>query len=197
MIMRYTAQRLLMAIFLVWLPSQAHMAAQDVYLIDDRSSVDINASSGNQWRLVTDSVMGGVSQGQLTPTVIDDRACLRMQGQVKLENNGGFVQAALDLSPENISDIASYTGIMLEVQGNDEPYNIHLRTSNLWLPWQSYRATFTATPTWNTLYIPFSDFKAYRIRKSLNIKKLKRIALVAIGREFSADLCIGKVGLYQ
>ncbi len=173
------------------------MAEQSIHIIDDRSTEDMHTQSGSEWRLLTDGVMGGVSAGQLSPAIIKDRPCLRMRGDVKLDNNGGFVQAALSLSKQSINDIEAYTGLMLQVYGNDEEYNIHLRTSDMWLPWQSYRATFSAPGAWKTLYIPFTEFKPYRIRKALNISKSKRIGFVAIGREFKADLCIGKVGLYK
>jgi hypothetical protein len=86
---------------------------------------------------------------------------------------------------------------LVEVYGNNEEYNIHLRTEDIWLPWQSYRATFTAVPEWKTHYVPFTEFAPYRINKALDPSRLKRIGFVAIGRKFNADLCIGKVGFYR
>lgn len=173
------------------------MATQDIQIIDARDSGDLHASSGNQWRLVTDNVMGGVSQGELTLDEIEDRPCLRMRGDVKLENNGGFVQIALDLSDEVLRDVTAYTGLAIDVYGNDEQYNVHLRTADVWLPWQSYRATFSAIPKWQRVLLPFDQFEPYRISSELDIAKLERIGLVAIGREFSADLCLGTIGLYK
>jgi len=173
------------------------MAEQDILIIDDRSTADYRSQTGSEWRLLTDTVMGGVSSGELSIDSIEGQQCIRMRGEVKLDNNGGFVQAALSLDQRIVQDIDDYTGLMLQVYGNDQEYNIHLRTEDIWLPWQSYRATFTAPATWKTLYIPFTEFKNYRIRKTLNINKLKRIGIVAIGREFSTDLCIGQLGLYR
>jgi hypothetical protein len=173
------------------------MANQHIRILDDRSTADFHSTSGEQWLLVTDSVMGGVSDGQLSLDIIKNRPCLRMTGDVKLENNGGFIQTVLNLSEDSLQNIMAYTGLMIEVYGNDNEYNIHLRTRDILLPWQSYRVTFTASSTWKTLYIPFAEFEPYRIKKALNIKKLKRIGFVAIGQEFSADLCIGKIGLYK
>lgn len=173
------------------------MAEQNVLIIDDRQSGDRMSSTGNEWYLVTDGVMGGVSDGGLAPAMLDDRPCLRMQGEVRLENNGGFIQSALDVPDTVLAEITDYTGVLLEVYGNGEQYNVHLRTRDLWLPWQSYRATFQAMPQWQTLYLPFAGFEAYRTSKALDISRLKRIGIVAIGRAFSADLCIGKVGLYR
>jgi len=177
--------------------SQSLMAENDILMIDGRESGDLRSASGNEWVLVTDGVMGGVSEGRVSVDVMENRSCLRMQGDVRLENSGGFVQVALGLSPDILRNVSDYTGLFLEVYGNDERYNIHLRTDNMWLPWQSYRATFTAAPEWQTLYVPFSEFEPYRTVKSLDTRRLKRIGIVAIGREFSADLCIGKMGLYR
>lgn len=173
------------------------MADQDVLIIDDRQSGDRMSSTGNEWYLVTDGVMGGVSDGSLATATLEERPCLRLQGEVRLENNGGFIQSALDVPDDLLAKITDYTGVLLEVYGNDEQYNVHLRTRDLWLPWQSYRATFQAMPQWQTLYLPFAGFEAYRTARTLDISRLKRIGIVAIGRAFSADLCIGKVGLYR
>jgi hypothetical protein len=187
---------LLVALLFLY-PIQILMSAQNELIIDDRKTGDLHAISGNEWNLVTDGVMGGVSKGQLSLDSIEAHPCLRMRGDVRLENNGGFVQIALDLSDDVIQDISKYSGVFIEVYGNNEQYNIHLRTQDIWLPWQSYRATFTATPEWKTLYVPFAEFTPYRIDKALNKRRLKRIGLVAIGRKFNADLCIGKVGFYR
>ncbi len=173
------------------------MAEDSMLTIDDRSSGDYVATSGNAWRLITDGVMGGVSDGRLALDVVENQACLRLKGDVKLDNNGGFVQAALDLSKDILQNIQNYSGLVLAVHGNNEQYNVHLRTKDNWLPWQSYRATFTAAPEWETLRIPFAEFAPYRTSKALAVSRLRRIGLVAIGREFSADLCIGKLGLYR
>lgn len=185
------------AVLLFFYPVQILMSAQNVVMIDDRKTGDFRSTAGNEWYLVTDGVMGGVSKGQLSLDTIDSHPCLRMQGDVSLENNGGFVQVALDLSDDVLSNVSDYAGVFLEVYGNDEQYNIHLRTHDISLPWQSYRTTFTATPEWKKLYVPFAEFTPYRIDRALNISRLKRIGIVAIGRVFIADLCIGKIGLYK
>jgi len=187
---------ILAALFFLF-PIQILMSAENDLIIDDRKTDDLRSMSGNEWVLVTDGVMGGISKGRLSLDKIKSRACLRMLGDVRLENNGGFVQVALDLSDDVTQNISDYTGVVLEVYGNDEQYNIHLRTQDMWLPWQSYRSTFTAASEWKTLYLPFDEFTPYRINKALDIRRLKRISFVAIGRVFSADLCIGKIGLYK
>lgn len=165
-------------------------------IIDDRGTGDYRSALGTSWRLVTDSVMGGVSNGQLTLDTIDGKACLRLRGDVRLDNSGGFVQAALDLKGENALDASAYRGVLLEVYGNAEEYNVHLRTDDVWLPWQSWRASFMAPAGWHTVRLPFAEFSGYRIGSPLNLEQLERIGIVAIGRAFEADLCIARLALY-
>jgi hypothetical protein len=171
--------------------------AMSELLIDDRSSAGLGSNLGPEWRFVSDGVMGGRSAGRLTLEHRDGRDCLHLQGQVRLENNGGFVQINLDLDRDGPLDASAYAGVELEVYGNGEEYNLHLKTSAVWLPWQSYRAGFQAPPEWRSIRLPFAEFEPYRIGKPLDPGRLERIGLVAIGRAFEADICLGRLALYR
>lgn len=169
-------------------------------IIDDRSSGNLYSNMGTKWRLVTDNVMGGLSSGKLTLDNSKDKNCIRMQGDVSTENNGGFVQIALPLVDKNADDkpfdASAYTGIEIEVSGNNESYNIHFRTDNLWFPWQSYRYSFIATPDWKIHRIAFSKLEAYKTTNEFSQNEIIRIGMVAIGREFKANLCVASVSFY-
>ena len=169
----------------------------DGLVIDDRSNDDVTSNLGTRWQLVTDNVMGGLSQGRLTLDSYKDKNCLRMRGDVSTENNGGFVQIALPLSDQDVFDASAYSGVEIEVAGNDERYNIHFRTGDLWFPWQSYRSSFSATSDWQTYRIPFAELEKYKTSHSFSQHKIKRIGLVAIGREFQADLCLAAIRFYH
>jgi len=138
-----------------------------------------SASLLNDWKLISDQVMGG-----------------HMQGIVTTENNVGFLQIAHSLSESERLNATEAQGIHLHVRGNNERYNLHLRTSDMWLPWQSFRSSFMARQEWQHIYIPFDRFEAYKITRKLNTGKLKRIGIVAIGRDFEADICIAAVDFY-
>lgn len=166
-------------------------------IIDDRSNKDMTSNLGTKWQLVTDGVMGGLSQGQLTLDNYKGKNCLRMRGTVTTENNGGFVQIALSLSEQGDFDASAYTGVEIEVAGNNELYNIHFRTGDLWFPWQSYRSSFTAAGDWQTYRIPFSELEKYKTFHKFSQDDIKRIGLVAIGREFQADLCLADIRFYN
>jgi Complex I intermediate-associated protein 30 (CIA30) len=161
-------------------------------VIDDLSRSPPISSIGTVWQLFTDRVMGGVSNGTLVRELVAGRPVIRMRGDVRLEHNGGFVQIALDLAlAGKLFDASSWSGIELEILGNNEQYNIHLRTADLIRPWQSYRQSFLADGRWRTVRLLFRDFKPYRTDKALDTTRLRRIGLVAIGRAFSADLSVG------
>ena len=85
----------------------------------------------------------------------------------------------------------------LQVLGNGERYNVHLRSSDLWLPWQSYRAEFVATGQWTTVRLPFSEFAPYKTGSPLRPGRLKRIGIVAIGRDFDAEVCVTGLAWYR
>ena len=65
----------------------------ELLLIDD-FSVPGRAPSGARWQYFSDRVMGGVSQGSAEIAEVGGRQALRLSGEVSLENNGGFIQAA-------------------------------------------------------------------------------------------------------
>ena len=169
----------------------------DDLVIDDRSYNDLSSNLGTKWQLVTDNVMGGLSQGQLTLDSYKGKKCLRMRGDVTTENNGGFVQIAPSLSKQGVLDASAYSGVEIEVAGNNEGYNIHFRTGDLWFPWQSYRFSFTAFSDWQTYRVPFSELEEYKTSQGFSQGEIKRIGLVAIGREFQADLCLADIRFYH
>jgi len=167
-------------------------------LIDDFVADDLVSRLGTRWRAVSDQVMGGVSQASVTREVLDGRPCLRLAGDVSLENNGGFIQAALDLAdPGQTLDASGHAGVRLVVRGNGEHYGVHLRTPDNVRPWQSYRARFTAGADVRTIELPFDVFEPHRLEAPLDIGRLRRIGLVAIGRAFRADLAVFEIGFFR
>ena len=163
-------------------------------VIDDLSQTPPRASNGADGELVADRVMGRVSNRAMRRKAVRGRDAIHMQGDVRLENNGGFLQIALDLAPEGTSiDASRWAGLEIDIIGNDESYNLHLRTADVVRPWQSCRRSLTAAPEWQTLRLPFDVFEAHRIDAPLNGSKLHRIGIVAIGRAFHADIAVGGV----
>ncbi|MFO1158484.1 MAG: CIA30 family protein [Reyranellaceae bacterium] len=70
------------------------------------------------------------------------RPALVMRGDVRLENNGGFVQMALDLARPEVSgsgtlDARGWRGLEIDIHGAPHSYSLHVRTADLERPWQS------------------------------------------------------------
>jgi hypothetical protein len=167
-------------------------------ILDDFRRDDRVSCLGTPWQGFSDRVMGGVSRETLALGRIDGRPCLRLTGDVRLDNNGGFIQMALDLAPaRGTLDASAYLGVFLAVRGNDEAYGVHLRTPDCRRPWQSYRAGFMASPDWREVRLPFAGFVPHRLTAPLAVDGLTRIGLVAIGRAFAADLAVSRLGLYR
>jgi hypothetical protein len=165
-------------------------------LIDDLQD-PLRAANGARWQLVSDAVMGGVSRGALEYGVLDGRLSLRMTGTVSLENNGGFLQMAIDLAPDGgTQDASAWQGIALTVRGDGADYGAHLRSRDVQRPWQSYRAGFPAVPSWQRIELPFSHFLPHRLDTPLDLTHLRRLGLVAIGRQRSVDLAVAEVGFF-
>ena len=145
------------------------------------------------WEYVADAVMGGVSQGRLTLETVDGRDAARLTGTVSLDNNGGFLQMAFDAA----ADMSGWTGVEIDVAGNDETYDLRVRTDQLTRPWQSFRTSFTAQREWTSVRIPFADLTPHRTDATFDPRRVRRIGILAIGRVFDADVAVSGVRLYR
>lgn len=150
------------------------------------------------WAFVADTVMGGVSTGQVRFEQVAGRMAHRLTGRVSLDNNGGFVQMADDLAPPGaVLDAHAWRGIAFDSFGNGEAYEMRLRTDAITRPWQSFRAEFTAPPAWTEQRLPFDSFEAHRTEAAFDPARLRRVGLLAIGREFDADIAVANLRLYR
>jgi hypothetical protein len=148
------------------------------------------------WEYVADTVMGGVSTGQIRHRQVGRRDAVQLSGKVSLANNGGFIQMASDLAGGEVLDASGFAGIEIEVHGNGESYELRLRTDELTRPWQSFRAVFQAGPEWQTLRLPWSGFEAHRTDATFDPARLRRIGILAIGSEMQADIAVSSIRIY-
>lgn len=84
----------------------------------------------------------------------------------------------------------------MDIYGNGEIYNLHLRTLDTQIVWQSYRASFKTQASWQRIRLAFADFIPHRIATPLNQSRLRRVGIVAIGREMQADIAFANLGFY-
>jgi hypothetical protein len=177
---------------------EAAIQVTSTLLIDDFSGEQGTSVVGTKWRLFTDRVMGGVSDAASSLETIEGRRCLRLRGRVSLENNGGFIQVALPLAQEGRPfDASEFKGIRVWVRGNGKTYHIHLRTAQTRLPWHYFSAAFDSSALWRPVDLPFDGFKPENQQAKLDTRGLERIAVVAIGEEFEADVAVSRLEFYR
>ena len=155
---------------------------------------NLENSKNRNWVYFTDTVMGGVSQGKLAFMNENGENFYRMTGNVSTENNGGFIQFATGI--EKIDK--NFEGIKLRVRGNNENYQLHLRTKYTPAPWQYYSAEFNVTNEWKEVFIPSTTFKKSNFYQPGKFKSsnIKSIGIVAIGKDFEAEIDLGRIELY-
>ena len=110
-----------------------------------------------RWYAVDDGVMGGVSKSGFC---VSDGVG-RFQGEVSLENGGGF--ASVRREPNGFEPtLADAQGIALTVRGDGRTYQLRLKSTSLGDA-SAYRVKFTpAQDSWETLHFPWSAFEAVR-----------------------------------
>jgi hypothetical protein len=153
---------------------------------------------GAGWRGFSDRVMGGISNAELDAATVAGKSCIRLTGNVTRESNGGFIQMALYFGRDyDEFDGSAYKGIELLVYGNNEDYNLHVRTSDCGWHDESYRMTFYAEPAWQRIRVPWEAFEANNVEAPLNSAHLQRIAILGWMREFEADVALAEIALYR
>lgn len=181
-----------------WFAALANTVPDDRLILSRFADGQPELASNARWRGFSDRVMGGVSDATFSAASVAGKDCLRLSGRVTRDNGGGFIQMALDLgSRTEPFDGSAYAGVEFLVYGNNEDYNVHVRTADCGWYDESYRATFNAEPRWQTLRLAWSDFTPNGVDAPLNAARLQRIALLGWMREFNADLAVAEAALYR
>ncbi len=105
------------------------------------------------WRVVNDTVMGGVSKG----AVALEGGQVVFAGQLSLDNNGGFASVRSTRSSLGLSDA---TGLAVTVRGDGRTWWLTLGTQDRPLGAGSYRAPLpTRAGEETTVELAFADFR--------------------------------------
>lgn len=102
------------------------------------------------WLVINDDVMGGRSTAQVDAF----GSGLRFEGDLSLENNGGF-SSTRRLLPEAP---AGADGVRLEVRGDGRDYQFRLRQDQRF-DGVAWRAPFRATDDWQVIELRFDQFE--------------------------------------
>jgi monofunctional biosynthetic peptidoglycan transglycosylase len=136
-----------------------------------------------RWEIMTDEVMGGISQSQMF-TTSNKTAIFR--GEVSLENYGGF--ASIRTHPQEYQ-LDSFAGISLRVKGDGKKYRLRLRTDDEF-EGVAYQASFaTQSEKWITVHLPFNEFvpvfrgRAVPEAPKLEARHIRRIGVMIADKQ--------------
>ena len=166
------------------------MLIRSLLLIFSMNSFALTLDDPNDWRGVTDQVMGGKSELQAD----FDNGVFSLNGYVTTVNNGGFVR--LSHRPQNLTN--KIQGIRFVAKGNNEKYEVHVTMQGLRMPpWAYHSSVFEVTKDWQTFEINFSDFeKKSGMSPKLNPSSIRDISFAGYGRNFDVDLMITEVSFF-
>jgi hypothetical protein len=147
----------------------------------------------NEWRIVNDGVMGGISKSSL---VLSDSGHGQFSGQVSLANNGGFASIQLN---KTIKLMDENKFIVLRVKGDGKAYEFRLKGKISQS--ESYVHQFNTTGEWENIKLPLNEFYPQFFGRKLNIpnfnfKSIEQLSfLIANKQEEDFKLLIDWIGL--
>ena len=146
------------------------MNGQSIDIINPENGVGVN-----NWSIINDDVMGGVSSSNIT---INDQNNIVFSGFLSLKNNGGFASSRLNYSKERLVGVKSFK---IKFRGDGNIYKLRLRQNNRRA---SYSHSFKSLrDQWTEINILVTDFKptwrgnTYNNYPDLQIDKINSIGL--------------------
>ena len=143
-------------------------------------------SNVNDWRIVDDGVMGGVSKGTFS---IDEQGNGLFSGMVSTANNGGFSSVRCNF---NRIPTISFSKFRIRVKGDGGAYQFRVKSDLR--DYHSYIWQFKTNGNWQEIEIPFDEmYPAFRGRR-LNIPNytpstMSQIAIL-IGNKKNEDFSL-------
>jgi len=123
------------------------MHSQSIDLLNPEKNIGLD-----NWNIVNDDVMGGISTSYLS---VSDEKNLIFNGNLSLENNGGFASSRLGLKKNILKGVKSFT---IRIKGDGNSYKLRLSQDNRRA---SYSANFESVNNeWVEINIPIEDFIA-------------------------------------
>ena len=135
----------------------------------------------NNWVVIDDAVMGGVSSGNFT---LNQESYGNFHGEVSLENNGGFSSVQCKL---NTIEVKNFKKIVLKIKGDGKDYQFRIKDKQN--NYYSYIYKFSTTKEeWKTIEIPLDKmYPAFRGRKldkkNFNEDTIEQIAFLIANKE--------------
>jgi len=150
-------------------------------------------SNTENWRVVDDGVMGGLSAGNFE---ITEEGHGRFWGEISLENNGGFSSLRYESSKQSTAD---YKKLKMRIKGDGKSYQVLVKHNSS--DYYSYIYTFSTQKDWETIEVDLKDMRpSYRGRfldmDNYNHDSIEELTfLIANKREENFELLIDKIEL--
>lgn len=143
---------------------------------DPVSLFDFDLDRADDWLVINDGVMGGVSSSRF---VSSESGFATFTGELSLENNGGFASVRAPVSP---GALEGRKALILRVRGDGRTYQVRLRTDRRF-DGISYMARFeTAKDEWREVTLPLDRFQpTFRGRRPAGAPPLAPEAVQQIG----------------
>ena len=160
----------------------------------NENNVLINSSlmkTDNQWRIVNDGVMGGLSSSK---AIVNNDNKIIFSGNVSLENNGGFASLRSPVKDYNFSE---FTGLELKLKTDGKLYSISMKETSYFTGYFYTKSFETKKDEWIVVQIPFDQLKLYyfgqetKSNKKIPLDKIKEISLLIGDKqsgEFKAEI---------
>ncbi len=150
-------------------------------------------SNSNEWRVLNDGVMGGISESAL---ILNKEGYGEFSGHVSLENYGGFASIQLN---QTIKLDKEKTHIVLRVKGDGKRYEFRMKGNSS--QYESYVHQFPTSGEWETIKLPiagfYPQFRGQRMNApNFNFEQIGQLSfLIANKQEEDFKLLLDWIGL--
>ena len=103
----------------------------------------------SNWSVVDDVVMGGRSSGNF---YLNNEGHGIFEGQVSLENNGGFSSVRYDFEKMSTKD---FSKVIIKVKGDRKSYQFRVKSKSS--DYYSYITSFKTSKDWETIELKLTD----------------------------------------
>ncbi|PTM04201.1 MAG: CIA30 family protein [Bacteroidetes bacterium] len=155
---------------------------------------DFNKNSNTQnWRIVNDGVMGGLSAGNFA---LNEEGHGRFWGEISLENNGGFSSLRYDFNEQSTE---GFSKLKLRVKGDGKNYQVRIKHNSR--DYYSYIYTFSTKGEWETIEVDLKDMRPSFRGRFLDMDNFDKDSmeeltfLIANKKEERFELLIDKIEL--
>lgn len=124
--------------------------------------IDFGEESGDDWFVLNDDVMGGVSTGEIYLT----DTTLVFEGNVSTDQNGGFVSIR---SPTGEYDLSQYSQVEFRYKSEGHTFSMILADKMMWYLPEFMHEVMSESDEWTTQVTSLYDFRQYTMSSETGV----------------------------